>query len=102
MTPEQEKRKIRKAQGSKDSRSLLARARNLLSHPASWHADEGHAEKRLLLAEQIAEHLNGMENCEAWTERKIREAQVDIVLAIVICLTWFAFCVQMLIWIFDL
>jgi hypothetical protein len=35
-------------------------------------------------------------------KRKIREAQVDIALAIVICLTWCAFCVQMLIWIFDL
>ena len=60
------------AQGAKDSRSLLARARNLLSHPANWHAEEGHAEKRLQLSEQIAEHLNGLENCEAWTEREKR------------------------------
>ena len=60
------------AQGAKDSRGLLVRARNLLSHPANWHAEETHAEKRLLLSAQIAEHLSGLENCEAWTEREKR------------------------------
>lgn len=60
------------AQGAKDSRSLLVRARNLLSHPAHWHAEEKHEEKRLSLSAQIAEHLNGLENCEAWTEREKR------------------------------
>jgi hypothetical protein len=56
------------AQGARDSRGLLVRARNLMSHPARWHAEESHAEKRLLLSAQIAEHLGGLDGCEAWTE----------------------------------
>lgn len=60
------------AQGAKDSRSLLVRARNLLSQPAHWHATPEHGEKRQALSVEIAEHLSGLENCEAWTEREKR------------------------------
>jgi len=35
-------------------------------------------------------------------KRKIREAQVDIVLAIVACAAWCAICIQFLEWIYDL
>lgn len=60
------------AQGAKDSRRLLVRARNLLSHPAHWHATPEYGEKRQTLSVEIAEHLNGLKNCEAWTEREKR------------------------------
>lgn len=60
------------SQGAKDSRSLLVRARNLLSHPAHWQATPEHHEKRQALSVEIAEHLNGLEKCEAWTEREKR------------------------------
>lgn len=60
------------SQGSKDSRSLLVRARNLLSHPSHWHATDEHAEKRLLLSSQIREHLAGLDESESWTEAEKR------------------------------
>jgi hypothetical protein len=60
------------SQGAKDSRRLLVLARNLLSHPDHWHATPEHADKRQALSTEIAKHLNGLENCEAWTEREKR------------------------------
>lgn len=60
------------AQGSRDARDLLTSARNLLSHPAHWHATPGHAESRQSLSEKIAVHLNGLNLSEAWTEREKR------------------------------
>jgi hypothetical protein len=47
------------AQGAKDSRSLLVKAAKALPS----------AEQ---LKTEIAEHLNGLEGCEAWTEREKR------------------------------
>jgi hypothetical protein len=53
------------AQGQKDSRKLLVRARNIMSHPANWAEEQTHHESRLRLSVEIAEHLNGLENSTA-------------------------------------
>jgi hypothetical protein len=55
-------------QGMKDSKTLLVRSRNLLSHPQHWHGTEAHAEKRMTLSKEIANHLNGLAASKAWTE----------------------------------
>ena len=60
------------AQGTRDSRGLLVRCRNMLSHPAHWGAEEGVVAARYKLYTEVLEHLNGLENCEAWTEREKR------------------------------
>lgn len=56
------------AQGAKDSRSLLARCRNMLSHPAHWGADDDVIQARHALCTGVLEHLNGLDQSEAWTE----------------------------------
>jgi hypothetical protein len=60
------------SQGAKDSRTLLTRCRNMLSHPAHWGAEESVVAARYKLYTEVLEHLNGLENCEAWTEREKR------------------------------
>ena len=60
------------AQGAKDSRTLLTRCRNMLSHPAHWGADDEVIRARHALYTEVLEHLNGLESCEAWTERERR------------------------------
>jgi hypothetical protein len=60
------------AQGAKDSRTLLTRCRNMLSHPAHWGADDDVIKARHALYTEVLEHLNGLENCESWTERERR------------------------------
>jgi hypothetical protein len=41
-------------------RALLVRARNLLSQPAHWGADDEHIKSRYALYTEIQEHLSGM------------------------------------------
>ena len=60
------------AQGAKDSRTLLTRCRNMLSHPAHWGADDEVIKARQALYTEVLEHLNGLEHSEAWTEREKR------------------------------
>lgn len=60
------------AHGAKDSRTLLTRCRNMLSHPAHWGAEDSVIRARHALYTEVLEHLNGLENCEAWTEREKR------------------------------
>jgi hypothetical protein len=48
------------AQGAKDSRSLLTRCRNMLSHPAHWGADDDVMKARHALYTEVLEHLNGL------------------------------------------
>lgn len=60
------------AQGAKDSRTLLTRCRNMLSHPAHWGADDEVMKARHALYTEVLEHLNGLEHSEAWTEAEKR------------------------------
>jgi hypothetical protein len=60
------------SQGVKDSRTLLTRCRNMLSHPAHWGAEESVVAARYKLYTEVLEHLNGLENCEASTKREKR------------------------------
>jgi len=60
------------AQGANDSRTLLTRCRNMLSHPAHWGAEDSLIRARHALYTEVLEHLTGLENCEAWTEREKR------------------------------
>jgi hypothetical protein len=50
------------AQGSKDSRALLVRCRNLLSHPAHWGADDEVIASRRALYTEVVEHLNDLDS----------------------------------------
>ena len=50
------------AQGAKDSRALLVRCRNMLSHPAHWGADDEVVKARYALYTEVIEHLNGVED----------------------------------------
>lgn len=60
------------SQGAKDSRTLLTRCRNMLSHPAHWGADDEVIKARHALYTEVLEHLNGLEHSEAWTEKQKR------------------------------
>ena len=66
------------AQGQRDSLSLLLRARNLLSHPPGWVDTPANSESRYALSVEIAEHMNGLELSEAWTEKQKREWQEEL------------------------
>ena len=66
------------AQGQKDSISLLRRARNLLSHPPGWVDTASNSESRYALSLEIAEHMNGLELSESWTEKQKREWQEQL------------------------
>ena len=65
------------AQGSKDSRSLLVRCRNMISHPAHWGADDDVINARYAIYADVLEHLNGLEQSEMWTdaERRLKEKE---------------------------
>lgn len=66
------------AQGQRDSLSLLRRARNLLSHPPGWVDTPANSESRYALSVEIAEHMNGLELSEAWTEKQKREWREEL------------------------
>lgn len=66
------------AQGQRDSISLLRRARNLLSHPPGWVDTPTNSESRYALSVEIAEHMNGLELSEAWTEKQKREWREEL------------------------
>ena len=59
-------------QCAKNSRTLLTRCRNMLSHPANWGADDDVMKARRALYTEVLEHLNGLEHSEAWTEAEKR------------------------------
>ena len=40
-----------------EAKKLLAKARNMLSHPSSWHEKDDHSQKRRELSEKIATYL---------------------------------------------
>lgn len=48
------------SQGSKDALGLLARARNLLSHPPHWCADPANKESRYALSVEIDQFMHGI------------------------------------------
>lgn len=49
------------AQGAKDSRSLLVRCRNLLSHPSHWFSEAEHIATRERLYAEIIAHVGDPE-----------------------------------------
>lgn len=53
------------SQGAKDSRSLLVRCRNLLSHPSHWLATDSSKASRDALYTEVIAHLDATPTPEA-------------------------------------